>query len=57
MTWWLVTAKRHGVVVGAAIAAYGDPLWVKCPENEAEQVRHSVRKMMTQLQNSGFPWK
>ncbi len=24
-----------------------DALWVECPENEAEQVRHLVRKMMT----------
>jgi DNA polymerase-1 len=24
-----------------------DSLWVECPENEAEQVRHLVRKMMT----------
>jgi DNA polymerase I len=24
-----------------------DALWAECPEDEAEQVRHLVRKMMT----------
>jgi DNA polymerase I-like protein with 3'-5' exonuclease and polymerase domains len=27
--------------------AIHDALWVECPENEAEQVRHLVRKMMS----------
>jgi DNA polymerase I-like protein with 3'-5' exonuclease and polymerase domains len=27
--------------------AIHDALWVECPENKAEQVRHLVRKMMT----------
>jgi DNA polymerase I-like protein with 3'-5' exonuclease and polymerase domains len=32
--------KAHIIVV------IHDALWVECPENEAEQVRHLVRKMM-----------
>lgn len=32
-----------------------DSLWVECPEKEAEQIRHLMRRMMTTAGNLKVP--
>ncbi len=46
--------RRRGM--GASIVmVIHDALWVECPEEEAEQVRHLVRSMMTTAGNLIVP--
>lgn len=38
---------RRGNMKARIVMVIHDALWVECPENEVEQVRHLLTKMMT----------